>query len=78
MNQRINASEGLRSGEASGKHQGLRRPNDAQRIERALHVVGLEDQGDVVEDELRDRRSSGLPVADDRDNASRESWNRRQ
>ena len=78
MNQRTNAPERLRSGEASGRHQSLRRPDDAKRIERALHVVGLEDQGDVVEDQLRDRRSSGLPVADDSDNASRELQNRRQ
>lgn len=76
MNQRANtSSERLISGEASGRHQGLHRPNDAKRIERALHVVGLEDQGDIVEDQMRDRRSRGLPVADDGDNAGR---NRRQ
>lgn len=78
MNQRVNSSERLRSGEASGRHQGLRRPSDAERIKRALHVVSLEEQGEVVEDQFRDRRSSGLPVADDSDDTSWESRNRRQ
>jgi hypothetical protein len=78
MNQRANAPERLRSGEASGRHQGLRRPSEAERIERALHVVSLDEQGEVVEDQLRDRRSSGRPVADDSDNGSWESRNRRQ
>ncbi|MCI4568438.1 hypothetical protein [Lysobacter sp. CFH 32150] len=78
MNQRANAPEGLRSGEASGRHQGLRRPSDAERIERALHVVSLEELGDVVEDQLRDRRSSGLPVADDGDNATSRKLQRRR
>jgi len=49
------------SGVASGKHQGLRRPADDQRIEQALDDVGLEDQGEVLEDDLRDRRSRGAP-----------------
>lgn len=48
-------------GQASAKHQGLHRPADDQRIEQALDDVGLEDRGDVLEDELRDRRSSGAP-----------------
>lgn len=78
MKQRAYAPEGLRSGQASGRHQGLRRPSDAERIERALHVVSLEELGDVVEDQLRDRRSSGLPVADDGDNASRKLQSRRR
>ena len=78
MNQRTNAPERLHSGEASGRHQGLRRPNEAERIGRALHLVSLEEQGEVVEDQWRDRRSSGLPGADNDDNASWESRNRRQ
>lgn len=69
MNHRAYASERLRSGVASSPHQGLRRPSDGWRIERALHQVGLEDQGDIVEDQWRDRRSSGLPVADESENA---------
>lgn len=48
-------------GQASAKHQGLHRPADDQRIGQALDDVGLEDQGEVLEDELRDRRSSGAP-----------------
>lgn len=47
--------------EASIPHQSLRRPADDRRVEQALASVGLEDQGEVVDDLLRDRRSSGLP-----------------
>ena len=53
------------SGVASGQHQGLHRPSDDQRVEQALDDVGLEDQGDVLEDQLRDRRSRGAPPEDD-------------
>lgn len=49
------------SGVASGQHQGLRRPSDDQEVEQALHDVDLQDQGESVEDRLRDRRSSGTP-----------------
>ena len=56
---------GRSSGIASGQHQGLHRPNDDQRVEQALDDVGLEDQGDVLEDQLRDRRSRGAPPEDD-------------
>ena len=49
------------SGVASGQHQGLHRPSDDQRVEQALDDVGLEDQGDVLDDQLRDRRSRGAP-----------------
>lgn len=48
-------------GQASARHQGLRRPSDDQQIEQKLGEVGLEDQGEVLEDHLRDRRSSGAP-----------------
>lgn len=57
--------------EASGQHEGLRHPvDDDQRVEQRLDDVGLDDQGDAVEDQLRDRRSSGSGAAgsgDDRD-----------
>lgn len=53
------------SGVASGQHQGLHRPSDDQRVEQALDDVGLEDQGDVLEDQLRDRRSRGAPPQDE-------------
>lgn len=46
--------------EASGQHEGLRHPvDDDQRVEQRLDDVGPDDQGEVVEDQLRDRRSSG-------------------
>ena len=49
------------SGVASGQHQGLHRPSDDQRVEQALDDIGLVDQGEVLEDQLRDRRSRGAP-----------------
>ena len=49
------------SGVGSGQHQGLHRTCDDQRVEQALDDVGLEDQGDVLDDQLRDRRSRGAP-----------------
>jgi len=53
------------SGVASGQHQGLHRPSDDQRVEQALDDIGLEDQGEVLEDQLRDRRSRGAPPQGD-------------
>lgn len=53
------------AGQASARHQGLHRPNDDQRVGQALDDVGLDDQGEVLEDELRDRRSRGAPPAND-------------
>lgn len=50
-------------GQASGRHRGLRHPDDDQRIKQALDEADLADQGESVEDELRDRRGRGL--ADD-------------
>ena len=48
--------------DASGRHEGLRHPvDDDQRVEQRLDDVGLDDQGDILDDELRDRRSSGVP-----------------
>lgn len=56
-NDELSASGGI----ASNRHQGLRRPADDQRIEQSLDDVGLEDLGEVLEDDLRDRRSRGAP-----------------
>ena len=58
-----------RTGEAGGQHQPVRRPDQDQSIEQRLDDVGLEDRGDVLEDDLRDRRSRGLPPDADRDKA---------
>lgn len=58
-----------RAGEAGGRHQPVRRPDHDQSIEQRLDDVGLEDRGDVLEDDLRDRRSRGLPPDADRDQA---------
>lgn len=57
--------------DAGGQHEGLRHPIDDQHIEQRLDDVGLEDQGDVVEDHLRDRRSSGAPGSDASDPGAR-------
>lgn len=58
-----NNSEG--SGEASGKHQGLRQPADDQDVEQKLDDVSLEGRGEIVEDELRNRGSNGTPSTED-------------
>jgi hypothetical protein len=50
-----------RGGEASSRHQPLRRPGHEQQTKPRLEEVSLEDRGEAVEDELRDRRSSGQP-----------------
>lgn len=51
------------SGVASGQHHGLRRPDVGQPVEQALDHVDLSDQGEVAEDQWRDRRSRGAPPA---------------
>lgn len=51
------------SGVASGQHHGLRRPDVGQPVEQALDQVDLADQGEVAEDQWRDRRSRGAPPA---------------
>lgn len=56
-----------RRGEASGQHEPVRRPDHDQSVEQRLDDVSLEGRGDVLEDELRDRRSRGLPPDADRD-----------
>ena len=48
-----------RGGEASSRHQPLRRPGHEPQTKLRLEEVGLEDRGEAIEDELRDRRSSG-------------------
>lgn len=50
-------------GVASARHQGLHRPRDDRRIQQALADVGLDDEGDVLEDHLRNRRRHGAPPA---------------
>ena len=47
------------SGEASGKHQGLRQPAEDGRVEDTLDRIGLDDRGEAMEDQLRDRRGKG-------------------
>lgn len=47
-------------GTASGKHQGVRRPDKDHAVEDALHKVGTADRGKVLEDHLRDRDSKGV------------------
>ena len=48
--------------EAGGQQEGLRHPiDDKQHVKQRLDDVGLDDQGDVADDQLRDRRSSGTP-----------------
>ena len=56
-----NNSDIARAGEAGGQHQPVRRPDHDQPVEQRLDDVGLDDRGDVLEDELRDRRSRGGP-----------------
>jgi hypothetical protein len=51
------------SGVASGQHHGLHRPDVGQPVEQALDQVDLADQGEVAEDQWRDRRSRGAPPA---------------
>lgn len=72
-------SPGKARGEASGKHQGLRHPDDDQRVKQALDEVDLQDQGESVEDELRDRRGRGLPnTADVRSDRTDDERNERR
>jgi hypothetical protein len=63
MNKQPNTPSKARDpGEASGKHEGLRHPiDDDQRVKQRLDDAGTDDQGEAVEDQLRDRRSSGTP-----------------
>lgn len=56
------------SGVASGQHHGLRRPDVGQPVEQALDQIDLADQGELAEDQMRDRRSRGAPPAKTRRN----------
>lgn len=47
-------------GIASGKHQGLRRPDNDGDVADALANVSLKDRGAVMEDHLRDKRGNGV------------------
>ena len=58
-------SSGSDHREASGRHQGLFRPDDDQHAKQQLQDASLDDLGEATEDELRDRRGSGIPAVDD-------------
>ena len=58
-------SSGSDPREASGRHQGLFRPDDDQHAKQQLQDASLDDLGEATEDELRDRRGSGIPAVDD-------------
>ena len=68
-----NATE--RKGEASGKHQGVYRPDDERDNSDKLENVSLKDRGTVMEDHLRDKRGNG--VADDYDDSIDEPTDRK-
>jgi len=55
------------SGEASGKHQGMYRPDENREAGDALENVSLKDRGTLMEDHLRDKRGNG--VANDYDDS---------
>jgi len=69
-----NASD-RRSGEASGKHQGMYRPDGQREVEDKLENVGLGDRGESMEDHLRDKRGKG--VAGEYDDATEASGDRK-
>jgi len=47
-------------GVASGRKQGLRQPDDDNRVEDALDTVRLRDSDAAVQDQLRDKRGKGV------------------
>lgn len=55
----------VRRGQASGRHQSLRRAEHDRQLKQRLEDVRLDDRGEAFEDEQRDRRSSGLRQATD-------------
>ena len=63
------------SGEASGKHQGVYRPDGNRDASDKLENVSLEDRGAVMEDHLRDKRGNG--VANDYDDSTEASGDRK-
>ena len=60
-----NTTGGGEHREASGRHQGLFRPDDDQHAKQKLQDASLDDLGEGTEDEMRDRRGSGMPAVDD-------------
>lgn len=64
-----------RDGEASGKHQGVYRPDEQRDHSDKLENVSLKDRGAVMEDHLRDKRGNG--VANDYDDAIDEPTDRK-
>lgn len=50
-----------RRGDGSAQHQPLCRASHGRRAKLRLSEIGLEDRGEILEDEHRDRRSSGQP-----------------
>lgn len=68
---RSTPSNTQRSGgsEAGGQQEGLRHPiDDQQRVKQRLDDADLDGEGDVAEDQLCDRRSSGTPANDNAGN----------
>lgn len=55
------------SGKASGKHQGMYRPDENREVSDSLENVSLKDRGTLMEDKLRDKRGNG--VANDYDDS---------
>lgn len=71
MNKRADIPADLKRGtggnEAGGQHKGLRHPaDDDQRVGQRLDDAGLDDEGEILDDHLRDRRSKGAPDAGQR------------
>ena len=55
------SSDASRGAQASVRHQPLRRAAGDRSQAQRLRDVGLEDEGEAFEDELRDRHSNGTP-----------------
>ena len=62
-------------GEASGKHQGVYRPDENREVSDKLENTSLKDRGAVMEDHLRDKRGNG--VANDYDDSTDASADRK-
>jgi len=63
------------SGVASGKHQGVYRPDENREASDALQNVSLKDRGVLMEDHLRDKRGNG--VANDYDDSIEHTGDRK-
>ena len=55
------SSDASHGPQVSGRHQSLRRDAGDRGQTQRLKDVGLEDEGEAFEDELRDRHSNGIP-----------------